>query len=279
MKENSMNNGNDFLQGHTVAFQKSKEDEWHKLQSKIGQQKATAHRRFFQFAMGIAASVLLALGLFTQFYEKNYQTLRGQRQFCELPDGSKVFLNAETKITYKPLKWYFQREVQLAGEAFFEVEKGSCFTVTSSLGETQVLGTSFNVFARGKSYKVACVTGKVKVQTQGKNVILTPNEAVVSNCTKKTVNKTTEKQNSLLAWKSQRLIFQAQPLREVFNALERQYNVYIAYYPNGQKLYYSGNITLKNKFEDNLSIVCKTFNKKWIKSQTKEHKTLYIINE
>ncbi len=280
MKERNdiMNNERDFLQHHTVDFQKSKQEEWCELQAKIGR-KTAIKTRILQFSMGIAASVLLALGLLTQFYEKSCQTVRGQQQYCELPDGSKVFLNAETKITYKPLKWYFAREVQLAGEAFFEVQKGSRFTVHSPMGKTQVLGTSFNIYARNNEYKVACVTGKVEVRTQGKKVTLTPGEAVIGNEAKKTVSKTKKEQNSLLAWKSQRLIFKAQPLRNVFDALERQYNVYIAYYPNGEKLSYSGNISLKNKFEDNLSIVCKTFQKQWTKSDTKERKKLYIIND
>lgn len=279
MKEqNNIQNESVFFEKHTVYFQKTKQQEWSDLQEKLNH-KMSRKQHFIQFTLGIAASLLLALGLLMQFYEKSYQTLRGEQQFCTLPDGSKVFLNAETTISYKPLKWYFSREVAFSGEGFFEVTKGSQFTVYSNLGSTQVLGTSFNVFARKKSYKVVCITGKVAVQTQGKNVTLLTGEAVISDAIKNTLVKTNKEQEHLLAWRKQRLLFKAKPLREVFDALERQYNVYIAYYPNGEKSLYSGNISLQDDFEKNLSIICKTFEKKWEKSQTKEHKILYIIND
>lgn len=61
-----------------------------------------------------------------------------------LPDGSVVRLNSVSRLSYKPLGWYFSRSAELSGEAFFEVEKGSKFTIYSMLGSTSVLGTSFN---------------------------------------------------------------------------------------------------------------------------------------
>jgi len=60
--------------------------------------------------------------------------------------------------------------------SIFNVKKGNSFNVVSSLGKTFVLGTSFNIFSREDKYRVACVTGKVKViSITNKQVILSPN--------------------------------------------------------------------------------------------------------
>ncbi len=59
--------------------------------------------------------------------------------------------------------WYFKRSVQLAGEAYFEVEKGKKIEVVSEKAKTVVLGTKFLVTARNNEYTVDCKSGKVKV--------------------------------------------------------------------------------------------------------------------
>ncbi|MFQ5771306.1 MAG: FecR family protein, partial [bacterium] len=95
-----------------------------------------------------------------------------------LPDNSEVNLNAESSIKYPPKSWAKQREVILTGEAFFKVaEVGTPFSVRSGFVVTSVLGTSFNVRARGIQVEVACVTGKVSVKSLQKAyepVILSP---------------------------------------------------------------------------------------------------------
>lgn len=269
----------EFFKEHTIRFQKTKKQEWKVLESKLSKEKRY-QRPIFRYAMSIAAMFLIILGAVTVWHTKTYRTKAGEQQTCVLPDGSRVRLNVASELSYHPFEWYLSRHVKLRGEAFFEVQKGSRFTVQSDLGITQVVGTSFNVYAHEDAYKVACVTGKVQVNTQGKQFELTEGEAVVWDAELKKLTKTKKQQEAILAWQKQRLLFKAEHLRRVFNALERQYNVYIAYYPTKREYQYSGNISLENNLENNLSIVCKPFRLKWVEdkdARAKETKKLYII--
>ena len=79
-----------------------------------------------------------------------------------LPDNSIVTLRGGSELSYAPYWWFADRSLQFEGEAFFDVEKGSSFTVQSDNGVTQVLGTSFSIYANDENYEVFCKTGKVK---------------------------------------------------------------------------------------------------------------------
>ena len=98
--------------------------------------------------IGIAASLLIIIGLsFTlMFYSKTITNPAGNHFTAQLPDNSRVEMNAASSIKYYPYRWYFSRKLKFEGEAFFSVEKGKKFTVTPNLDETTVLGTSFNIY-------------------------------------------------------------------------------------------------------------------------------------
>jgi ferric-dicitrate binding protein FerR (iron transport regulator) len=109
-------------------------------------------------------------------------TASGEKEIIELPDGSTVKLNAGSEITYLADGWDDERTLQLKGEAFFQVKKGSDFQVVTPTGTVTVLGTSFNVRARGEATEVICYTGKVRVQLDTVLATLTPGNAIrVSN--------------------------------------------------------------------------------------------------
>jgi len=95
-----------------------------------------------------------------------------------LPDGSMVFLNKHSSLEYNEKKWEENRFVNLHGEGFFDVEHGSSFTVTTELGNVNVLGTKFNVLLRSEILEVVCESGKVSVITDETKTILNPMEAV-----------------------------------------------------------------------------------------------------
>ncbi|MFY0601726.1 MAG: FecR domain-containing protein [Cyclobacteriaceae bacterium] len=129
----------------------------------------------------VAASVVLVMGLSLFAYQITYKTITtslGETANVELPDGSVVALNADSEISYNRLGWILTRDLRMEGEAFFEVQKGSAFTVYSDLGTTQVLGTSFNINTRNDAYKVQCYTGKVKVDSRDQIAVLTKGQGV-----------------------------------------------------------------------------------------------------
>lgn len=131
----------------------------------------------FGWVWKAAASVIVVLGAGLIAYQIANQTITTKLDATaeiELPDGSDVILNAGSVLSYNKIGWILSRDLEMEGEAFFDVQKGSAFTVISNLGTTQVLGTSFNINTRNGSYKVACYTGKVKVKSGNKITLLTP---------------------------------------------------------------------------------------------------------
>ncbi|MFY0672370.1 MAG: FecR domain-containing protein [Bacteroidia bacterium] len=135
-----------------------------------------------------AASVVLLIGTFLIYQlltEGNgpvvTESLVASKSSLELPDGSFVKLNSESKVTYNPKNWEENRSLTLEGEAFFEVSKGSKFTVSTNNGSVEVLGTSFNVKDRNSKLEVLCYTGKVRVSSSSNEKIITPGQGVVMN--------------------------------------------------------------------------------------------------
>ncbi|MEL6658271.1 MAG: FecR domain-containing protein [Bacteroidota bacterium] len=109
--------------------------------------------------LAIAAWFLLQPPPTTQF-----ATVAGQRLEKHLPDASFVVLNAASNLTYSPDDWPANRQLELTGEAYFDVAKGSTFTVNTDVGQVEVLGTQFNVWSREGQLEVSCYEGRVAVR-------------------------------------------------------------------------------------------------------------------
>lgn len=184
-----------------------------------------------------AASVAAALVMgFLRFYQTTIECPAGATLSQILPDGSEVHLNAGSSISYAPYWWEGNRRVQLEGEAFFKVKKGSSFQVQSKQGKTEVLGTSFNVYARAEDYTVVCQTGKVLVTSPYQDsVYLLPQEKAIWR------NQQLKKQAwhpQELAWREQAFSFDNRLLDRVVKELERQYAIEITLAPNLVKQYH-----------------------------------------
>jgi transmembrane sensor len=135
------------------------------ISSKIKQEEGPASTRSWMlWASGIAA---VAIGIIFMFNvlspgTTTYATQALAQKSFELPDGSLAHLNGSSSISFEN-KLGDKRHFKLEGEAFFEVKKGSTFTVETPNGFVQVLGTSFNVKTFEEDLIVACKTGKVRV--------------------------------------------------------------------------------------------------------------------
>jgi len=149
-----------------------------------------------------------------------------------LPDGSVVLLNENSRLVY--VKDFAVREVNLEGEAFFEVTKqnGQSFEIKTKTTKTRVLGTSFNVRAYEEMpVEVAVVTGKVAVESisaEAKTAVtLLPNEGVIYDAIANKMEKNKQTSNNSLAWKTQELVFDNMALGNVLETLERYFEVEI----------------------------------------------------
>jgi transmembrane sensor len=265
-----------FFSGGTFNWKKSNADVWKTIETKIDTQPNVRSLNFSFRSIAVAASILILFGVgsFLRFYSVNIETSAGQHLFAELPDGSKADLNALSSITYNPYWWRISRNVKLEGEAFFEVEKGKKFTVVSTKGITQVLGTSFNIYAREDAYKVTCVTGSVKVKSvTGSVAILKPNDkAEIQSDGKINVINGIETYPEI-SWKKNIFLFTAAPLKLVFSEIERQYGVKIEM-PLGNPALYTGNFSKDQNVEEILNYVCPALGLKYIRKSGVE----YIIS-
>lgn len=140
-----------------------------------------------------------------------------------LPDSSLVILNADSKIKFSEKKWKRERKVELEGEAFFKVKKGSQFNVHTQHGKVTVLGTEFDVKDRKNYYEVVCYSGLVQVTTGHYTVRLEPNSAF------RTINGKEESytisNKSEPGWLQGESSFTSVPFGVVIDELERQYKV------------------------------------------------------
>lgn len=151
----------------------------------------------------------------------------GKKSMITLSDGTRIYLNSESEISYTPEFSDSLRVVSLKGEAFFEVQKESRpFVVETQETKIHVLGTSFNVNQRDNgSLMVALVTGKVRVNDQrGNQVNLEPREMMVMEKGGH-LYKTGFDPLEITAWKDKVLVFSKSTFAEVIGKVETWFGV------------------------------------------------------
>ncbi len=262
-----------------VPYEKSKEDIWAALEKKISEQPAgkPATLRTNRFVWAVAASFLLLAGLIAMFryYSTSVTCPAGEHLSYELPDGSRIELNAGSKIILKPLWWKISRELYFEGEAYFEVKKGNNFSVRSSNGLTEVLGTSFNIYSRGNDYRVTCLTGTVKVTSlSSESVVIGPEyTAEVTKQGEIHVKKEINAEESM-NWINNMFRFTSKPLAMVFEEIGRQYDIKVTLKAPVDFLY-TGYFTKNRPAEQTLSLVCTPFGLNFVRVSERE----YVISK
>lgn len=145
-----------------------------------------------------------------------------------LADGTRVWLNAESELRYPDHFTGLQRQVELTGEAYFEVAKDSArpFYVVTDEMKIKVTGTSFNVRTYpGESRQATLAEGRIAVEHQGVWRGIHPGEQVV--ITSKGMEINPVKVRNYTGWKEQRFVYSGKLLEEIFRDLERWYDVEI----------------------------------------------------
>ncbi|RIV19045.1 DUF4974 domain-containing protein [Fibrisoma montanum] len=183
----------------------------------------------------IAAALVLVSGL-GWFLLKNQQTepvavpqlavtSTGKTVEKTLPDGSKVWLNRGSKLSYPQTFADDSREVVLTGEAFFEVkpDPSKPFRIQAGQATVQVLGTSFSVRAYDSNVRVAVRTGKVLFAAKKKEVTLVKNEQATFDSRADTIRKLVRVDPNVFAYRTGRLAFKGTPLSEVVQTINEVY--------------------------------------------------------
>jgi ferric-dicitrate binding protein FerR (iron transport regulator) len=206
------------------------------------EKKKSKRQNPWRFKLAIAAvflifSSLLVVNYFTT--EPEFATYSYQSDLKEniiiLPDSSKVWLNQGATISYNAADWATHREIQLEGEAYFDVKKGQRFTVHSKLGTVTVLGTTFTVSERKAIFSVACYTGKVAVTHAGNEVILKAKQAF-SGETNQVSQITTQLPDFVGKW----TLYEKTPLIAVVQELEQKKQIKIALQLDKEYLFTGG---------------------------------------
>lgn len=226
----------------------------HRVLEKIEPEPAQKIKKPFKWSwMAAAASVLLVMGLLASQWTNIFSPVEvwytvsaeyGKQKKLLLPDSTVVHLHAGTTLRYSDAYNEKNREVELDGEAFFDVVKNpdKPFIVHSGALYTKVLGTSFNVNAFGadKTFQVTVISGKVEVGTMGDAIsaptvhaTLFPNDQLSYDLERRTASvKQMENLEPSTSWMKNTLVFDDLRLAEVAVMLERWYNVEVVFFGN-----------------------------------------------
>ncbi len=187
--------------------------------------KQSAH--WFKPFMRVAAILAICFSLYyyTTTLDTSITTEFAQKTTIELPDASSVSLNAKSLLTFNKKDWKHNREVELNGEAFFKVAKGSSFKVKTKTGLVTVYGTQFNVKQWDNYFEVICYEGLVGVTYNSRETKLNPGDSFLI-IDGKIIAK--EKENrSEPSWLNNESTFKSAPYKTVIAEFERQYGVQV----------------------------------------------------
>ena len=236
-------------------------------------EESTIHKsKFFKFssiaaAASVAIIIVAAIFFAKQSKQKEVatplaglekkQNSMGTKSTIQLADGSKVWLNADSKIQYPSSFEGSTREVYLNGEAFFEVAKNAKkpFIIHLANGTVRVLGTSFNIRAydNEKTVETSVATGKVafipKYKSDDKKqdtVFLTPNNKVSYTYTVEKITIAPTLATDDNAWTEGKMIFKARSLQDIAIELERNFGKKVVFTDDIARAY-----VLTGSFQDN----------------------------
>lgn len=186
-----------------------------------------------------------------------------------LPDGTKVWLNAASSVRFPARFIGDTREVELIGEAYFEVNKQVSiigrrvpFIVKTASEKVEVLGTHFNIkaYRNDDAVKTTLVEGSVRVSssTNGRNlppVILKPNQQAVSGSGSNYISVRNVDSKNVVAWKNGYFSFQDENIKDVMRTISRWYNIDVEYKGKTDDRIFGGTISRFETFEKLLQTI------------------------
>lgn len=215
----------------------STNETYKKIENEINKNFILNKKRILVYTSSIAAVMIIAM-LSIFIYQANelpttivIATSYGERKEVKLPDGSKVTLNSLSSIVYPKEMDGEPRQVELKGEAYFEIAKNAkkTFIVKVKNLDIKVIGTKFNIeaYENENHISTSLFEGSVSVNVHN-GVIrkLEPGDKAIYNKSIKSLDITsTDDVNNELHWIKGLLNFNNIPLQEIFNTIEREKNI------------------------------------------------------
>jgi transmembrane sensor len=179
-------------------------------------------------SLGIAATYLLNPDIFSRKITIASGTDQKNVEVA-LPDGSRIFLNRNSELTYHSNFGRKGRNVRLTGEAFFEIapDVSKPFMIDAGNASVKVVGTSFNVITRNNNsaVEVFVKTGKVILSNNSGSKSLALDPGYIGTMDSELSGKTLNDNPNYLSWKTGLLVYNGQKLDVVFSDLKRVYNM------------------------------------------------------
>ena len=192
--------------------------------------------------MRIAAVALILISLGSAgiylnnagYLSKKISVIAGINQknvLVSLPDGSKIYLNRNSEFTYRSNFGKHGRNVNLTGEAFFEISPDATkpFIIDAGKAKVKVVGTTFNVITNNNesAVEVFVKTGKVVVSDESGSQSIQLDPGYVGTMNAKASRKSINNNPNYISWKTGYLDYNGQKLSVVFTDLKRVYNMVI----------------------------------------------------
>lgn len=246
------------------------------LTDKLDKRKIKKSSSLNNMLLRIAAIIILGFGILYISLRDTVTTVNtdfASKENILLPDHSKVTLNENSQLKYNVSLWEKNRQVNLKGEAFFEVAKGEKFDVITSQGTVQVLGTEFNVNTRNNTIEVICYEGSVLVTSGIHKIKLSPSEGVaISN----SVANRLYIPVSQPQWTQEMSVFNRSTIQEVIKELEQQYKTKVSVSDIDTTLLFTGVFKYDN-LDNALKSICDPLNLAYTIKNNKVH--IKKINE
>ena len=210
-------------------------------------------RRIKQYAAIVLC--VLSVGLFAGYFiTKNklssegtalqkFTTTKGGITMIELGDGTKVWLNSGTELTYHVDAKTKQRVAELNGEAYFKVKHNQYLPFSVKVDKIVIrdIGTSFNIKGYPKDHNVVTtlIEGEAHVLSAKGGFLmgLTPGQSAIFSKSEKSLKRVALNESVVSAWKEQKFVFQDQTLQEIFQEISGWYNVEFKFQDNRFKNY------------------------------------------
>ncbi|MCR9011942.1 FecR family protein [Gabonibacter chumensis] len=177
-----------------------------------------------------------------------------------LSDGTNVWLNARSRLTYPVAFVGATRTVRLEGEGYFEVRRDEKhpFIVEVNGMTIKVLGTSFNLksFPEEGRTTATLMNGKIEISTRGKNIVLTPDMQADLTGEHLTIKRVDAE--SYRAWTKGNFVFRRERLESIMNDLARWYNMEVRYEEGTKEILFSGIMNRYETISETLLMIEKT---------------------
>ena len=185
------------------------------------------------------------------------ETPFGGKYQIYLPDGSKVWLNSASTLRFPALFSGNTREVELNGEAYFEVAKNPKlpFRVITKNQVVEVLGTQFNInsYADEETFKTTLIEGSVKIIYKDKVVLLSPGQQFQPDVASTEVTEVDTEEVS--AWKNGYFLFVNEDIQSIMKKISRWYNVEVSYSGKIPDIGFGGNISRSKSINEVLDVL------------------------